>query len=179
MSVSDKDATNFWLKVFENKNIKKISIEPLDNRELAVTVSRGKKCEYTYPPKGLVQAKYSNGETVGIPYAIIDKHYFLIFFKTTDLKWNGAPDTAIILRVTGKGENRVQIKAAWNASGFDMEESLHAGIQSISGQYVKAVTVTSTEDETDVTLTITQDGENIFASQPLKGKGTIVYKKKS
>jgi hypothetical protein len=47
------------------------------------------------------------------------------------------------------------------------------------GQFFEEVTVTSTEDDTDVTLTILEAGKKIFQSEPLKGKGTLEYKRES
>jgi hypothetical protein len=37
--------------------------------------------------------------------------------------------------------------------------------------------VTSASDDCDVTVTITEDGKEIY-SEPLKGKGVLQYKKK-
>lgn len=81
--------------------------------------------------------------------------------------------------VMGRGQNKVQIKAKWNASGVDQERIFKSPSSNFMGQFFEEVTVTSTEDDTDVTLTILEAGKEIFQSEPLKGRGTLEYKRES
>jgi hypothetical protein len=142
----------------------------------------GKKIEATYPPAGMIKIEYkkaANGpEGSSSPYAIIGGHYFLVSSKTTDLGWKGPPDKTLGFAVMGQGQNKVQITVKWNASGVEEERIFkETSNMAFLGQYVEKVTVTSTNDDTDVTLTISELGKEIFRSQPLKGKGTIEYNK--
>ena len=146
-------------------------------------IQRGKKIEPTYTPIGLIQTKYKdagNGmNSTSAPYAVIDGKYFLISSKSTDLGWSGPPDKTITFMVMGRGQNKVQIKAKWNASGVDQERIFKSPSSNFMGQFFEEVTVTSTEDDTDVTLTILEAGKKVFQSEPLKGKGTLEYKRDS
>ena len=47
----------------------------------------------------------------------------------------------------------------------------------VLGQYFDSIKVTSEEDEVDAVLTVAEGGKEIYKSQPLKGKGTIEYKR--
>lgn len=184
MSEADKQqAAQVQQMVFTDKEITSIALAPLPEDFQTVYILRGKKLEPTYPPTGLIQTKYQgagNGlNATSAPYAVIDGKYFLISSKSTDLGWSGPPDKTITFMVTGRGQDKVQIKAKWNASGVDQERLFKSPSSNFMGQYFEEITVTSTEDDTDVTLTILESGKRIFVSEPLKGRGTIEYKKKS
>jgi len=51
------------------------------------------------------------------------------------------------------------------------------GVVVVLGQYFDSIKVTSEEDEVDAVLTVAEGGKEIYKSQPLKGKGTIEYKR--
>jgi hypothetical protein len=183
MNDSDKkQAASVQQMFFSNSEIASISIKPLPPDFQSVYIVNGKKWEPTYPPTGVVNIQYKktdNGPTGLTPtYAIIDGHYFLISTKTTDLGWKGPPDKTLGFAVTGKGQDTAQITVKWNASGVELERKFtqHSNMTFL-GQYVEQVDVTSADHGTDVTLTISENGKEIFCSQPLKGKGKIEYKK--
>jgi len=167
--------------IFTDKEIASISLQPLPEDFQTVFIMRGKKLEPTYTPSGIIQTKYS-GTSNGIsstssPYAVIDGKYFLITTKSTDLGWTGPADKTINFMVMGRGQDKVVIKAKWNASGVNQEEIFKSPSTGFMGQYFDQITVTSTNDDTDITLTILEAGKEIFVSQPLKGKGVLEYKK--
>ena len=106
-------------------------------------------------------------------------------------------DKHFYVSVSGKGFDKVKVRIRYNASGVDMEDDETGfgpyGVASEGGkswttsvgkpyrcQYISEVTVTSKDDDVDVTLNL--DGMEKFItpfykSEPLKGKGQIVYKK--
>ncbi|MDD5261920.1 MAG: hypothetical protein PHD76_08750 [Methylacidiphilales bacterium] len=184
MSQSDREAAaRVQQMMFSNQEILDISLAPLPDDFQLVYVMRGKKLEPTYPPAGLITIKYKktgNGmDSLFSAYAVIDGGYFLVSTKSTDLGWTGPPDKTITFMVIGQGQDKVQIKAKWNASGVKQESFFKSPSSNFLGQYFESVTVTSTSDDTNVTLSIREDGKEIFVSEPLKGKGTVEYKKKS
>lgn len=182
MSDSDKQQVAMVQKmIFQNREIAGISLEPLPEDFETVFIARGKKYEPTYPPAGLVKIQYqTNGNgvnTTSSPYAIIDGCYFLISSKSTDLGWQGPPDKTITFMVMGRGQDKVQIRAKWNASGVDQEQNIKSPSFNVVGQYFDTIAVASNGDDTDVTLTVMDAGKQIYVSKPLKGKGSIEYKK--
>lgn len=182
MTEADKTMlANSTKNAFSDKEIESISLVPLPPDFETVFILRGKKIEPTATPEGQIQVKYKatgNGiNTTNLPYAIIDGQYFLTGIKITDLGWNGPPDKTITFMVMGTGQDKVQIKAKWNASGVDQERTFHTPSSNFMGQYFEEITVTSTEDNTNVTLTLMEDSKKIYTSEPLKGKGTLHYKK--
>jgi hypothetical protein len=184
MSEADKQqAAQVQQMIFTDKEIDSITLAPLPADFQTVFIQRGKKIEPTYTPIGLIQTKYKDGgngmNSASAPYAVIDGKYFLISSKSTDLGWSGPPDKTITFMVMGQGQDKVQIKAKWNASGVDQERIFKSPSSNFMGQFFKEVTVTSTQDDTDVTLTILEAGKKIFHSEPLKGKGTLEYKRES
>lgn len=184
MSEADKQlAARVQQGVFTDKEIDSVSLMPLPEDFQTVFIMRGKKLEPTYTPTGLIQVTYKgtgNGiNSTSAPYAVIEGRYFLISSKSTDLGWSGPPDKTITFMVMGRGQDKVQIKAKWNASGVDQERVFKSPSSNFMGQHFNEITVTSTEDDTDVTLTILESGKQIYVSEPLKGKGTIEYKRKS
>lgn len=183
MSESDKQQLALVQQmIFSDKEIDDISLTPLPGDFQSVCVMRGKKLELTYPPVGLIKIKYKgtgNGMTsTSSPYAIINGQYFLVSTKSTDLGWSGPPDKTITFMVMGSGQDKVQIKAKWNASGIEQMRTFKVPSSNFMGQYFDEITVTSREDDTDVTLTILEEGKEIYTSQQLKGKGSIEYKRK-
>ena len=183
MSESDKkQAASVQQMFFNDAEITGISLEPLPTDFQSIAIVNGKKWEPTYAPIGQIKIEYkktANGPLgFSAAYAIIDGHYFLISTKSADLGWKGPPDKPLSFMVTGWVKDKVQITARWNTSGAEQEQ-IYKGASNMyfMGQYFENVTVTSTDDNTDVTLIISEDNKEIFHSQPLKGKGTIEYKK--
>ena len=79
--------------------------------------------------------------------------------------------------VMGTGQDAVKGTVKWNASGVDLEKPLSSPSRSFLGQYIDEVSITSDSDNTNVTITIMENGKKIFESAPLKGKGTQSYKR--
>jgi hypothetical protein len=184
MSDSDKEMAKFGLQgFFQGAEIERISLLPLPPHYRSTYVLQGKKVEQTYPPAGIMEVKFkpnTNGSSSSsVAYAVIKQGYFLLSSKSTDLGWSGPPDKSLGFMVIGMGQNKVQIKAKWNASGIDQEEDFEEPSGGFWGQYFEKVTIISTQEDTDVTLTITENGKETFKSERLKGKGTVGYKKKS
>ena len=184
MSDSDKQQVALTQKMFfSDGEIDGISLVPLPEDFQTVYIVGGKKLEPTYPPAGFIKIQYKKPEkgiaSSSCPYAIIKGQYFIVSTKSTDLGWSGPQDKTISFMVLGNGQDKVQIKAKWNASGVEQERSFKSPSSGLMGQYFEEVIVTSTEDATDVTLTIFEGGKEIFVSEHLKGKGAIKYKKKS
>jgi hypothetical protein len=183
MSEADKNqAAPVQQMFFSDAEITGISLEPLPPDFQSVYVVNGKKWEPTYPPAGQVTIEYkktANGPLGLSPaYAIIGGHYFLISTKSTDLGWKGPPDKTLSFAVMGRSQDKVQITVKWNASGVEQERIFkQTSNMGFLGQYIESATVTSTADDTDVTLTISENGKGIFRSPPLKGKGNVEYKK--
>jgi hypothetical protein len=183
MSDTDKmDAAEARATVFEDYAIDSIALGPIPEHYQSIYIHLGKKLEPTYAPAGLMEIKYKN--TAGVtsttlPYAIVEGRYFLVSMKSTDLKWTGAPDKNISFMVMGEGQDEVKIKARWNASGVVQQQDFDAPSSSFWGQYFESITVTSTNEATDVKIHIMESGKEIFVSEPLKGKGTLEYKKKN
>lgn len=181
---SDADKANLALVQkfhFTNGKIKEVTLQPLPSNFSFVNIISGKKYEPTYPPLGIIKITYEphggNGMVSGGDgYALIDGKYCLITQKSTDLNWKGPVDKQIGFSVMGKGQDKLQVKYKWNASGVDQEKTRrNPGSIILMGQCMKSVEATSTEDDTDVTLTVSEGGTNIYTSQPLKGKGIIEY----
>ena len=45
------------------------------------------------------------------------------------------------------------------------------------GQYFEEISVTTEDEDAELILTVRQDNKEIFRSEPLKGRGTLTYKK--
>ena len=183
MTPTDKELVKSTQQMFfQDKEVDAISMQPLPEDLETVHILQGRKFEPTYFPTGIVKTTYKSPghgvSSTSIPYATIDGRYYLVTSKSTDLGWTGAPDKTITFMVMGEGMNKVQIKAKWNASGVEQERMFKTPSHNFWGQYFDYIIVTSTEDDTDVTLTVLESGKEIFASQPLKGKGILEYKKK-
>ena len=167
---------------FSNGKITDVKFESNSEGKSFVNIVNGKKYEPTYPPSGQIKVTCApageNGMTSGGDgYAVINGKYYLITTKSTDLGWSGPKDKTLTFMVMGKGMEKMKVDARWNTSGVDQEKIFsNPPSCNFSGQYFESITATSTEDDTDVTLSILEDGKQIYDSQPLKGKGTIEYK---
>jgi hypothetical protein len=193
MSDSDKKQMDSMQQMgfsWNHKGIGTITLQPLPANFQSVAIMNGRKYEPTSPPIGMIQIDYTgtgDGPLNGSQgYAIIDVHYFLVSSKSTDLGWKGPPDKPLSFIVAGWVKDKVQIKAKWNTSGVEQEKVCEGNSgggagQSFSqlfmGQHIERITVTSTDDNTNVTLIVSEDNKEIYRSQPLKGKGTIEYRK--
>ncbi|MCE0497958.1 MAG: hypothetical protein LV481_08450 [Methylacidiphilales bacterium] len=181
MSDADKKQADSMQQMgFRDEAIAGITLEPLPADSPSVAIMNGKRYEQTYPPTGLIKIQYgaANGpDSSSQGYAIIGGHYFLVSVKSTDLGWKGPPDKPLTFMVAGWVKDKVQIQATWNTSGVDQEQSFNGNSGGGMGQYWVKFTVTSADDATDLTLVLSEDNKEIFRSPPLKGKGTIEYKK--
>jgi len=164
--------------------IKDVAFKDLPKHFPTSAIQHGKKVEMTAPPVGVVEVKYgasSPGESVSTvsPYTVIDGAYYLVGPKSSDLGWTGPPDRNIGFMVTGQGAEKAHIVVEWNASGVDLSREFTESSSTFWGQYINAVKVTTESAESDLKLVVLENGEAIFTSEPLQGKGTIVYQRKS
>ena len=167
--------------LLNNPGVDTIELAPLPAEFQSVFIVRGKRYEPTAMPIGVVNVKFkpaTNGMgNVTFPYATVGGRFYLIGAKSTDLNWKGPEDKSIGYMVMGTGQDAVKGTVKWNASGVDLEKSISSPSRSFLGQYIDEVTITSDSDDTDVTITIMDNGKQIFQSAPLKGKGTQSYKR--
>lgn len=144
-------------------------------------IARGKRIEMTAPPVGMVEVVFAKGgdgmDKTSTPYAIVDGKYYVVGAKTTNLNWSGPPDKTLSFIVTGSGVGDAHIKVRWNASGVDIEREFSQPSSSFLGQHIEQVTVTSSDPSTDLILLVREKGEEIYKSEPLKGAGTLEYKR--
>jgi hypothetical protein len=170
----------------KNKNtIKTVTLDPLPPDYESVFIAMGKKWDPTYKPDGMATVVYDSPyphptkSSTSTPYAQIDGHYFLVEAKSTDLAWTGPPDKMLRYFVAGAGSDKVKIDFKYNVSGANVEKTAHVASAMFPGQYFDEVTVTSTEDNTNVNLELSEGPikNTVFKSPPLKGKGTIHYKR--
>lgn len=150
--------------------------------EAGPMVANGKRIEPTYKPVGSVVLKMKpeqpgDSGAISMPYAVIDGGYYIVTSKTTDLGWRGPADKSLTVSVIGRGQDKVRMKVKYNASGVDLEMDQVVGSAGLLGQYVDEVAVTSTSDDVDVKLKIAEGMKPMYESQPLKGKGTLTYKR--
>ena len=178
-----KQVDSLLMEFNSNKaEVAEISLKPLPDDFHPVNIGAGKKWELTYPPAGFITVDYKrtpNGPlSFSAPYAVIGGHYYLVSVKSTDLGWKGPPDRTLGLNALSFSPNEdLRITVRWNVSGVDQEKIFKTSSVIIMGQYFEQVTVTRLTDGKDLTLTLTEGGKEIFHSQPLKGKGSIEYKK--
>ncbi|PTX95101.1 hypothetical protein DB345_12465 [Spartobacteria bacterium LR76] len=147
-----------------------------------VQIANGKMYEPNIAPLGGLQLnrQSADGNTKSssmLPYGTLNGEYYLVASKATDLGWKGPKDQQLNFMVMGQGQDKVKIKYRYNVSGVSMERTATDPSIVFLGQYIESLTVTSDSDATDVTLSIREDGKEIYASQPLKGKGTLEYKR--
>lgn len=171
---------------FDKAKIKSASVQPLPNSYSNVQIINGIKYEPSYTPTGLITIVYDTpsgiNASINDAYSVIgDKHY-LTASKSTDLEWKGPQDHELNFMVNGIGSEKLLMKAKWNVSGFDQEATFTNGNQQmVRGQYFENISVTSTNNETDIVLRVIDgevmgDGKEIY-SNSLKGKGTLEYKR--
>ncbi|GAT32758.1 hypothetical protein TSACC_21159 [Terrimicrobium sacchariphilum] len=162
--------------------VESVTVVPVPNSLNKVRIARGKKWEPSLPPAGalLIKMKSPDGKSETTYTSVFGEsggEYYLVAAKSTKLDWNGPEDKTLNFIVMGKGQNAVKIAYRWNVSGVNMEEVADSPSISFLGQYIESMTVTSDSDDTDVTLSIREGGKEIYTSQPLKGKGTLEYKR--
>lgn len=186
LSEADKELNHRMLDMFwqNPSQTESVAIVPLPEFMTKVRIARGKKWEPSLTPVGalLVKMKSSSGNSVttnGMTTAFGESagKYYLVSAKSTDLGWKGPEDTSLSFMVLGPGQDKVKIRYRWNVSGVDLEEMADSPSISFVGQHIDFVTVTSDSDDTDVTLTVRENNKEIYTSQPLKGKGTLEYKR--
>lgn len=181
MSDTDKkQAASIYPMVLFANPVAGITLGPLPADFQTVYIGNGKKIEPTAQPQGLVQIKFAGnpangatGSTLG--YAIINGAYYLDSTKTTDLGWKGPPDKTLLFMVMSYSQNSIRVDAKWNASGVEQERIYNTGNSGFMGQYFESVTVTCSDPNADLSLELMENGKDI--APPLKGKGTITYKK--
>lgn len=182
MSEADKQMVKSSQQhLLNNPGVDTIELQPLPEDFQSVFIVHGKRIEPTALPAGIVSIKYKqagNGMTsISFPYATVEGRFYLIGARSTDLNWKGPEDKNIGFMILGKEADKLKGKVKWNASGVDLEKPITTSSVSFLGQYIEGVTITSDHDDTDVTITILENGNPIFKSDPLKGKGTLEYKR--
>lgn len=188
MSEEDKKLTFMVGEMcFPEQEIERVVFEPLPEDYQDVWFIHGMKMEPTAPPEGMIKVYYRKpeerleGATINHsmrPYTIVDGIFFLVGTKTTDLQWEGPPDRLIGFSVRGEKSDQVKVRIKWNSSGIDQEMKKHStNSYSFWGQYIDQVIVTSLDDGADIILEVLEEGEVIYTSDRLKGKGTIQYQR--
>lgn len=156
--------------------IKTVTLEPLPKDFQSGAVAHGKKSELLKTPIGFIKVEgkpWSNMK----PYAVIDGKYFVIGAKVTELDWKGPPDRSWNIHVHGKGSENVVIEYCWNASGVDLTRKMQRSSNGIVGQHINWIKVTSQDPNSELVLELLQGDKAFYKSEPLKGIGTIEYKK--
>ena len=171
---------------FFNGKLTNVSFAPISKDWNPIHIADGKKYEPTHSVDGVIKFFYvsqpENAQSThysgGDGYAVIDGIHRLITAKSTNLGWKGPKDQQLNFTVTGKGGNKCEIQYKWNASGVDQQAALsgNSGIV-LLGQFIESIHVTSLDDDTDLILTVREGGKEIYTSSPLKGKGTLEYKR--
>ncbi len=157
-----------------------VSVQPVTADVQSTFILKGRKYEPTYAPVGEVRIESeqtSGNGWISLPYAVIDGHYFIVTSKSTPVQTSGPPDVNIGFMVVGPGQDKVAIEARYSVSGKETERSFQSPSSSFIGQYISQITVTSDRPETDVTLTVLQDGREIYQSAPLRGVGKLKYRR--
>ena len=167
--------------LMNGKEVDEISLVPLPDDFEPVLIVRGRKIEPTATPEGMIKVTFK-GEGQGpkessSAYTVVDGKFFLVGMKSTDLGWKGPPDKNIGFSVVGQGSSELEIQGVWNASGVELKKTFKEPSPTFWGQHFEELKVTSGSEDCDVTVTITEDGKEIY-SEPLKGKGVLHYKKK-
>ncbi len=171
---------------FPEQEIERVALEPLPEDYQDVWFVSGMKIESTSPPEGMIKVYYRQPEErVGVttvnhstmPYTIVDGIFFLVGTKSTDLQWEGPPDRTIGFSVRGEMSDRVKVRVKWNSSGIDQEREYSSNSVMFSGQHIDQVTVTTLDDRADIILEVLEEGEVVYTSDRLRGKGTIQYQR--
>lgn len=182
---------------FGKGKLTNLSFEPIPKGLNTIQINDGKKYEPTCPAVGIIKSTYvtSKDEATNdseVLYAVQNGKHYLVTSKSTDLGWNGPKDHPFAVSVIGPGQQGAEITYAWNVSGIDQKTTvIGSGGFTLMGQYIDSLSVTSDNDHADVVCTIrectffkkgeqefydTSAGKVIY-SKPLKGKGTIEYKR--
>lgn len=174
--------SNQRLAQFEGE-IKNITIKPLPEDFETTTVANGRKVEMTGAPDGLIGAEFTSDGAMGAsasstPFTIIDGVYYIVGPKISDFGWKGPPDKNIGFALVGQGADKARIVVAWNASGVDLSRAFSETSNTFWGQYIDSVTVTSGSENAAFKLMIMEDGQTIYTSDPISGKGTLEYKRR-
>jgi len=163
--------------------IKNVTIKPLPKDFETTTVANGRKIEMTGAPSGLIEAEFTSDGPMGAsasstPFTVIDGVYYIVGPKISDLGWKGPPDKNIGFMVAGQGADKAQIDVVWNASGVDLRRTFSETSSTFWGQHIDSVTVISDSENAAFKLMIMEDGNTIYTSDPINGKGTLEYKRK-
>lgn len=183
-SPEDKKRMTAMLRMtfMNGKDVDEISLELLPSDFDPVLILHGQKIEPTATPKGKVKVTFKGAgqrtSASSCAYTVVDGKFFLVGMKSTDLGWKGPPDKNISFSVVGQGSSELQIHGVWNASGVQLQRTFKESNLTFWGQHFEELKVTSGNDDCNVTVTISEDGKEIY-SEPLKGKGVLHYKKKS
>lgn len=184
VGMSDQDkatATKMMAYLPAGREIESVHLKALPADLPREHIARGKKIEMTAPPVGIVEVVFAKGgegmNTVSAPYAIVDGKYYVVGAKATDLNWSGPPDKTLNFMVIGSGMKDAQIKVRWNASGVDIEREFSQPSSSFLGQHIEQITVTSGDPSANLILSVREEGKEIYKSEPLKGAGTLEYKR--
>ena len=168
--------------LMNGKDVDEISFIPLPSDFDPILILHGQKIEPTATPKGKVKVTFKGGgqgtSASSSAYTVVNGKVFFVGMKSTDLGWKGPPDKNISFSVVGQGSSELQIQGVWNASGVKLQRTFKESNLTFWGQHFEELNVKSDSDDCDVTVTITEDGKEIY-SAPLKGKGVLQYKKKS
>ncbi len=169
------------LAFFTDQELEAVTLGSLPPDFQTTAVLRGKKYEATAQPQGSIQIKFKPKDggslSSGFPYAEVNGEFFLVGTKSTDLNWYGPPDKQIAYGVSGKGQNSVTVEVKWNASGVEQTQTFVSPSAILMGQYFEEILATTEDEDAELILTVRQDNKEIFRSEPLKGRGTLTYKK--
>lgn len=158
-----------------------IKAAPLPPNLPKLVVARGRKVEPNAEPQGVLAVTLNHvgmgSNALSLQYTEVDGKFYLVGMKVTDLNWQGPPDKSLSYMVTGPGQENIRVLVKWNASGVDLEEEMKSPSATILGQHIDAITVTSTDPQADLTLTLREKREVIHTSAPLKGSGQIEYRR--
>lgn len=179
LSFADSETMGDSLKkLFEEPDVYSVSLGPLPLDFSPFFIKDGKRYEPSHPPGGVVtiSVRKDGGLTSNrLVYAIVDGSYKIVSTKITDLHWDGPPDASLGYSIEGFGADKVVVKAAYNASGVDVEQTYLDAYNAFWGQYITSLEVTSENPEALLVLKVIRDGKVIYKSEPLKGAGKISY----
>ena len=159
--------------------IAEVTFEPLDDDFEMVMIAHGKKSESLTKPIGLIKlvSKNQSKGAMSKPYTVIDGKYYCVAAKITNLDWKGPRDTVWNCHIIGKGADNIEVEYSWNASGVDLTRKVKRSSNGIVGQHINWIKVTSKDPDSELVLELLQGDKDFYQSEPLKGIGTIEYKK--
>lgn len=102
---------------------------------------------------------------------------FVAAWKSAVLDWKGPRDTVWNCHRIGKGSDHIEVAYDWNASGVDLTRKVKRSSNGIVGQHINWIKVTSKDPDSELVLELLQGDKDFYQSEPLKGIGTIEYKK--